>query len=437
MALLIKGGRVVDPGHLDDRRDVFIDQGKIVAIVDPEKPPAPLPWQGRGPDALRVVEAAGKIIAPGLVDMHVHLREPGHEYKETIASGCRAAAAGGFTAVAAMPNTTPVNDNGQVTRFILEKAALAGSARVCPVGAISRGLAGKALCEYGELKAAGAVAVSDDGRPVENTLLMRRAMEYAKVFDLLVISHSEDLYLAAGGAMNEGAMATRLGLAGIPNAAESVMVARDIALCELTGARLHIAHVSTRQSVDQIRLAKRRGLPVTAETAPHYFTLTEQAVALYNTHAKMNPPLRSAADREAVRWALADGTIDVIATDHAPHSVLEKDVEFEQAANGIIGLETSLGLSLGLVKDGVLTLTQLLEKMAINPARLLGLGSGLRTGAAAHLTLIDPLAAYTVKADEFVSLSRNTPFDGMTLHGRAVMTLVEGRVVFQSPHDPV
>jgi len=425
MAVLIKGGRVIDPGRLDEVKDILIDGDRIAAIVDPAKA-ATLAM-----DSVEVVAAQGLIVTPGLIDVHVHLRQPGHEYKETIASGCRAAAAGGFTAVAAMPNTVPVNDNAQITGFILEKAGQAVGARVYPVAAISRGSAGQALCEYGELKAAGAVAVSDDGRPVTNALLMRRAMEYARGFDLPVISHSEDLDLAAGGAMNEGPTATRLGLAGIPNAAEFVMVARDIALCELTGARVHIAHVSTRQSVEAIRRAKDQGLALTAETAPHYFTLTDQDVALYNTNAKMNPPLRSARDREAIRQALADGTIDIIATDHAPHSVLEKDVAFEDAANGIVGLETAVGLCLELVNDGVLTLAGLVEKLAINPARLIGREPGLRVGAPADLTLIDPLRRHTVKADAFVSLSRNTPFAGRTLPGRAVLTMVGGRIVYR------
>lgn len=423
MAVLIKGGRVIDPGRLDAARDILIEGAKITAVIDPAA--------AGGLDNVEVIDAAGLIVAPGFIDAHVHLREPGHEYKETIASGCRAAAAGGFTAVAAMPNTSPVNDNAQVTRFILAKAAEAGAARVLPVGAISRGLAGKALCEYGELKAAGAAAVTDDGRPVANSLLMRRAMEYAMGFGLPVISHSEDLDLVAGGVMNEGLTATRLGLAGIPNAAESVMVARDIALCELTGARLHIAHVSTRQSVELIRRAKDQGLAVSAETAPHYFTLTEEDVALYDTNAKMNPPLRAAADRAAVRQGLADGTIDIIATDHAPHSVLEKDVTFDEAANGIIGLETALGLGLELVNDGVLTLAALVEKMAVNPGRLLGLETAIQPGAPANLTLLDPRRPYTVRAEQFVSLSRNTPFDGRTLPGRAVMTIVDGRIVYR------
>jgi len=363
--------------------------------------------------------------------MHVHLREPGHEYKETIESGCRAAVHGGFTAICPMPNTDPVNDNAAITAYILKKAQEANTARVYPVAAISKGLEGKGLCEYGELKDAGAVALSDDGRPVMNSQLMRRALEYAKGFGMLLISHCEDLELAGNGVMNEGAFATRMGLPGIPNAAESVMVMRDIALCELTRSRLHIAHVSTKESVEAIRAAKKRGAAVTAETAPHYFTLTEDAVGEYDTHAKMNPPLRSAADREAVLEGLADGTLDVIATDHAPHSSLEKEVEFDHAANGIIGLETSLSLSLRLVEKGILSLSSLVEKMSTNPARILGLEKSLTPGSVADITLIDPDFGYMADAGKFQSRSRNTPFDGWEMKGRAILTMVGGVVVFE------
>ncbi|HPA16032.1 MAG TPA: dihydroorotase, partial [Desulfobacterales bacterium] len=335
MRILIKGGRVLDPGNLDGRYDILVEGGKIADI----RPFGTT--EIRDPDT-RIIDAAEKWVVPGLIDMHVHLREPGQEYKETIETGCMAAAHGGFTAVCAMPNTNPVNDNAQVSRYIVRRAGEAGGARVYPVAAISRGLEGNLLCEYGELKEAGVIAVSDDGRPVVNSRLMRRALEYAGGFGLPVISHCEDLDLAEGGVMNEGALATRMGLAGIPNAAESIMVMRDIALCELTGAPLHIAHVSTTESVRAIRDAKERGAPVTAETAPHYFTLTEDSVEKYNTNAKMNPPLRAPRDREAVMRGIADGAIDVIATDHAPQSRIEKDVEFDRAANGIIGLETSL-----------------------------------------------------------------------------------------------
>ncbi|MDM8523871.1 dihydroorotase [Desulfococcaceae bacterium HSG8] len=419
-AMLIKGGRVINPGILDGTTDILIRNGKIAEIA-PEIGPEP---------GTRVIEASGKIVSPGLIDMHVHFREPGHEYKETIATGCLAAVHGGFTSVCTMPNTHPVNDSGEVTEYILKKAADANRARVFPVAAISKKIKGKSLCEYGELKESGAVALSDDGNPVVNSQLMRRAMEYARGFGLLIISHCEEPELAANGVMNEGALATRMGLPGIPNASESVMVMRDIALCELTGARVHIAHVSTAESVHAIRDAKKRGVPVTAETAPHYFTLVEDAVADYNTHAKMNPPLRSHRDREAIREGLADGTIDVIATDHAPHSPLEKKVEFDRAANGIIGLETSLPLSLKLAEEGIITLSGLIEKMSVNPARILGLEHGMKVGNPADITIIDPDLSYTVNAENFRSLSRNTPFDGWNMKGRAVMTIVGGDAVF-------
>lgn len=421
MRILIKGGRVIDPGHIDGIRDIRIEDGRICQIA-PDIGPA-------GDE--QVISATDRIVTPGLIDMHVHFREPGHEYKETIETGCQAAAAGGFTAVCPMPNTDPVNDGVQVTAFIREKAGQANGVRVHPVGAISRGLKGEALCEYGEMKAAGVVALSDDGMPVKDPLVMRRALEYAAGFGLPIISHCEELSLSRGGAMNEGAMSTALGLAGIPNAAESIMVMRDIALAELTGAPVHIAHVSARESVRAIRQAKELGIPVTAETAPHYFSLTEAGVADYNTHAKMNPPLRSEKDRQAIRQGLADGTLDVIATDHAPHAELEKELEFALAANGIIGLETALSLGLSLVADGVLSLSALIEKMSTGPARILGLPSGLAVGAAADITVIDPDCRYRVAPERFCSKSKNSPFAGWTLNGKAVLTLVAGRIVYE------
>jgi dihydroorotase len=427
MPMLIRGGRVIDPGHLDDILDIVIKDGMIIDIK---------------PTALREdddtdstnIDASGKLVVPGLIDMHVHLRDPGQEYKETIESGCRAAVFGGFTAVCCMPNTNPVNDCRQVTEYILEKSAKAGTARVYPVAAVSKGLKGDRLCEYGELKEAGAVALSDDGNPVTSSRLMRRALEYSSRFNLPVISHCEDLSLATGGAMNEGATATRMGLAGIPNAAESIMVVRDIALSELTGIPVHIAHVSAMESVRAIRDAKKRGVAVTAETAPHYFSLTDAYIKGYNTNAKMNPPLRTEQDREAVCRGLADGTIDVIATDHAPHSLIEKAVEFDQAANGIIGLETSIPLGLKLVDAGIIDLPVLIEKMSTNPARILGLAAGLKTGLPADITIIDPEISYRIDAERFQSLSRNTPFDQWDVKGKAVMTLVGGRIVFCDEH---
>jgi dihydroorotase len=423
MPILIKQVRVIDPGNRDDICDVLI-AGDTIGDVKPAGTLSMLP------EETTQIDGKGLWLTPGLIDLHVHLREPGQEYKETILTGSQAAAAGGFTAVCAMPNTDPVNDDPTVTDYILRKADQAGLIRVYPVAAISRGLGGEHLCEYGELKAAGAVGVSDDGRPVMNSQLMRRAMEYASGFGLRVISHCEDLPLAAGGAMNEGPRATQMGLPGIPDAAESVMVTRDIALARLTGVSVHIAHVSAKTSVEAIRRAKADGIPVTAETAPHYFTLTDAAVEGYNTHAKMNPPLRGEEDREAVRQALADGTLDAIATDHAPHSSQEKLVEFDRAANGIIGLETSLPLGLKLVNEGVLTPEMLIERMAKAPARILGLENGVRPGLKADLTLIDPDGNFTVQAESFKSKSRNTPFEGWSLTGKAVMTIVGGKIVF-------
>lgn len=431
MRMLIKGGRVLDPGNLDGIMDILIEDGKIT-VIGPQK--ADNSTHTLDADALhpdRVIDVPGKIIIPGLIDMHVHLREPGHEYKETILTGSRAAAAGGFTAVCPMPNTTPVNDNRQVTEYMFRKAAEANLVRIHPVASISKDLKGESICEYGELKEAGVVAVSDDGRPVMDSQLMRRVLEYAKGFELLVVSHCEDLDLAPDGVMNEGALATRMGLPGIPNAVESIMVMRDIALCELTHARLHIAHVSTAESVRAIREAKARGVPVTAETAPHYFILTEDAVMDYNTNAKMNPPLRSHDDRAAILEGLADGTIDVIASDHAPQSSIEKVIEFDLAANGIIGLETSLSLSLKLVDKGLLTLAGLVEKMSKNPARILGIENGLEVGRPADITIIDPDRSCTINSDTLRSRSCNTPFEGWHMKGKAVLTIVEGRIVFE------
>lgn len=416
--LRLINGRILDPTQQRDQvAELCIRDGVIVDSLSVG-------------EAAEIIDLAGKWITPGLIDLHVHLREPGEEYKETIATGCRAAAAGGFTGVACMPNTKPVNDNGSITRFIVERAALC-DARVYPVGAISQGSSGEKLAEYGEMKEAGVVALTDDGRPVVDSQLMRRAMEYASSHGLLLMSHSEDFSLARHGCMNEGEVATRLGLKGIPAAAESVMVYREVALAELTGARVHIAHVSTEQSLDVIRSAKRRGTRVTAETAPHYFTLTEEAVQGYDTHAKMNPPLRTERDRQAIRAALADGTLDAIATDHAPHSVLEKEVEFNLAANGIVGLETSLPLSLALVRDGVISPLRLVELMSSTPAAILGVAGGtLRSGAVADVTVIDPQRVFTFNAAASLSLGKNSPFDGWHLQGKAVMTLLAGRVTF-------
>ena len=424
MLTRIQGGRVIDPGHLDAIADILIKDNKIVEIITERRKNAAEPSE-------RAIDASGKIVCPGFIDMHVHLREPGHEHKETIETGSRAAAWGGFTAVCAMPNTHPVNDNCEITEFILSKAIRANFVRVYPVGAISIGLEGRQLCEFEQLKSCGVVAVSDDGHPVMDDRLMQDALTAAKRHHLPVISHCEDLKLAEGGVMNAGPVASELKLAGISNASESVMVERDIALSEFTGAPVHIAHVSTAESVQAIRKAKSRGLAVTAETAPHYLMLTDEAVRQWGTHAKMNPPLRSAADREAVRVGLADGTIDAIATDHAPHANREKAVEFHKAANGIIGLETAVSLGLKLVQEGLISLTQLVEKMSSGPARILGLECGLQPGRHADITIIDPDAEYVVDVSQFQSLSRNSPFDGWALKGKPVLTIVDGRIVFE------
>ena len=413
---LITNGRIIDPKNSrDEVADLMIRDGRLVNAEE-----------GMSGSVVEI-DAGGCWVVPGLIDMHVHLREPGEEYKEDILSGCRAAAAGGFTGVACMPNTRPVNDNRSVTALILELAAGA-PARVYPVAAISKASKGESLAEFGDLREAGAVAVSDDGLPVQDSQLMRRALEYATDFGLAVISHSEEPSLSHGS-MNEGVVSTRLGLQGIPTVAESIMVYREIALAEYTGKPVHIAHVSTAMSTELIRSAKKRGVPVTAETTPHYFTLTEEAVEGYNTNAKMNPPLRSEEDRQAVLQGLADGTFDAIATDHAPHSILEKEVEFDAAANGIIGLETSLPLSLALVRDGVIDEKRLIELMSLNPATVLGLEAGtLSEGAPADITIIDPRAEFHYTEDKVVSKSKNSPFLGWKLQGRAVLTMVGGRI---------
>lgn len=416
--LILQNGRLLDPvTGVDTMGDLWIEDGVIV------------PARNEVPGDSEIYNVEGKWVVPGLIDMHVHLREPGEEYKETIKSGTRAAAAGGFTAVACMPNTTPVNDCASVTRFILDTAAREGLARVYPVGAISKGSKGTGLAEYGELKEAGAVAVTDDGLPVLDSQLMRRALEYAGSHGLLVMSHSEEVALSRNGSMNEGAVSTRLGLRGIPVAAEAIMVYREIALAELTGQRIHIAHVSTGAAADLIAQAKARGVRVTAETTPHYFTLTDEAVADYNTNAKMNPPLRTEKDRQAIRKGLQDGTFDAIATDHAPHSVLEKELEFDRAANGIIGLETSLALSLALVRDGVIGELRMLELMSSAPARILQVEGGtIAPGTIADVTVIDPEKEFVFTKESILSKGKNSPFLDWKLQGKAVLTIMGGRI---------
>ncbi len=423
---LFRQARVIDPAQgMDKVADVLVLDGSLVEI----RPGIELPSDRR--PGLREIDASGKWIVPGLFDMHVHLREPGEEYKETIATGTRAAVAGGYTAVACMPNTKPVNDCAAVTELILDRARESGRCHVFPVGAISKGLEGRDLAEYGELRESGAVAVSDDGHPVMNSMLMRRALEYARNFDLPVISHSEELPLSQGGQMNEGPVSTILGLRGIPRAAEEVMIARDVLLAELTGGRLHIAHVSTAGSVRLIRDAKQRDVAVTAETAPHYFTLTEDLLADYDTVYKVNPPLRSARDVEAIKHGLADGTIDAIATDHAPHSSVEKDTEFEFASTGMIGLESALPLILELVREQVLTPSQAIAKVTSNPSNILGVPHGtLKLGELACLTFIDPEVDFVLDCATFESKSRNCPFDGRAMKGRALMTFFNGKPVF-------
>jgi len=373
------------------------------------------------------------VVGPGLVDVHVHLREPGQEDLETIATGSASAVAGGFTSICAMPNTDPVCDNQGVVGFVIAQAQRAAKARVYPIGAVTLGQKGQQLAEFGELVGAGAVAVSDDGKPVATAHMMRTALEYAKTFGIPVADHCEDMSLATGGSMHEGIVSTRLGLKGIPAAAEEVMVARDILLAELTGGHVHLCHMSTRGSVELIRRAKERGLRVTAEACPHHFSLTHEACVGYNTNAKMNPPLREAADVEAIREGLKDGTIDCVATDHAPHHYDAKEREFDDAPNGIIGLETALGLSISeLVGRGLLTLPQLLHRMSTAPARIFNLPGGtLLPGAPADLVVIDPTVKWTVQPETFCSKSRNTPFAGRELTGRAELTIVRGQVAFR------
>jgi len=422
MKLLIKSGRVVDPvNKIDEKLDVLIVDGKIAELAS----------NIDAGDA-EVINAAGLIVTPGLIDMHVHLRDPGLEYKEDIVSGTRAAAAGGVTSVVCMPNTSPVNDNLAITRYITSKAKEEGSANVFPVGCITKGLKGEVLAEMGELKEGGCVGFSDDGLPVKDGEMMRRALEYANTFDAPIISHAEDLTLVAGGCMNEGAVSTELGLKGIPWAAEDAMTARDIMLAELTGAHLHVAHVSTRGSVELVRQAKTRGVRVTCEATPHHFMLTDEAVRNYDTNFKMNPPLRSADDVAAVRAGLADGTIDAIATDHAPHHIDEKNVEFAIAMNGVVGLETLLPLTLQLVGEKVLTLEQAIALVTCRPAGVLGLERGtLSVGAVADIALVNPNKEWTVDAQQLQSKSKNTSFDGQKMKGYAVRTLLAGQTVFE------
>ncbi len=444
--IIIRGGRVIDPAtKFDAVADVLVEDGRIAAI-----------GQRMTVDGARDIDARGLIVAPGFVDVHTHLRDPGLEYKEDIASGTRAAARGGFTTVCAMPNTEPAMDTRSVVEYVLREAAARASVRVLPIGAVSRGRAGKELAELGDLAAAGCIAFSDDGAPVWDATLMRRALEYASIFDLPIIDHCEDKSLASEAVMHEGWVSTRLGLRGAPAASEEAAVSRDIALAEASGAHVHIAHVSTRAAVDAVRRARARGVRVTAEVTPHHLTLTDEVVAfgadltpplrpaergselVYDTNAKVNPPLRSQADVDACVAGLADGTIDCIATDHAPHAVIEKLCEFDDAAFGISGLETAFGLCMRLVHAGRIDLETMIERLTIGPVRALGLdrhvhGIGtLVVGAPADIVLLDPDAEWVVEPERFASKGKNTPLAGVTLRGAVVATIAEGRVVHES-----
>ena len=425
--LLLRNGRVLDPGSsLDVVGDVLIVDGKI------EHAGPPLGEVRRDGD-LEEIDCAGQVVSPGFVDVHCHLREPGREDVETIATGARAAAAGGFTAVCAMPNTDPVTDNQAAVGFIIRQAQRAGAARVYPIGAISVGQQGQALAEFGEMIGAGAVAVSDDGKPVASAQLMRTALEYARTFEIPVADHCEEPTLALGGAMNEGVVSARLGLKGIPSEAEEIMVIRDILLARRTGGHVHLCHMSTKGSVELIRWGKERNIRVTAEVCPHHISLTEDAVEGYNTNAKMNPPLRTLEDVEALREAVRDGTIDLVATDHAPHHYDEKEREFSDAPNGIVGLETALAvLVTNLVVPGIIDYATLVDRMSCAPARIFNLPGGtLRRGTVADVTVFDPAAKWQVDPASFLSKGRNTPYAGMALSGRATCTVVGGQVVYR------
>jgi len=420
MRLLLKGGRIVDPSQgLDKVADLLIEDGRIAEIGSVTS------------KADQVEDVSGKVVVPGLIDMHVHLREPGFEYKEDIATGTRAAVAGGFTSVACMPNTNPVTDTRSVVEFILGRARDANLARVHPIGALTKDLKGEEIAEIGDMLEGGAVAFSDDAFPIENSGLMRRAMDYCAMFDAPVIVHCEDKTLSDDGYMNEGLLSTILGLKGIPREAEEIAIARNLMLAKLTGCRLHVAHVSTRGSVEIIRQAKEAGVNVTCETCPQYFSLTEEAVKGYDTNAKINPPLRCADDVAAVKEGLSDGTIDVIATDHAPHAIEEKETEFAVALCGMVGLETALGLVMTeLVKPGVLSLADAVAKMTVNPARILGLDAGsLQVGKPADITVIDTSAKWAVDPSRFHSRSKNTPLAGRQLIGAASLAIVGGRII--------
>lgn len=422
--LLVKNGRVVDPAtQTDAPRDVLLDGDKIVEIAQPGKIAQD--------SSAEIFDATGLIVAPGFIDLHAHLREPGQESSETIETGTRAAARGGFTAICCMPNTRPVNDNASVTRFILDRAKAAASVRVWPIGAASAGSKGEAIAEIAAMRDAGIVAVSDDGKPIATAKLTRQVMDYCRSLDLPVIEHSEDVSLAAGAVMREGVTSTRLGLPGMPAAAESVCVARDVQLVELTGARLHVAHLSAKDSLEEVRWAKQRGLRVTCEVTPHHFTLIDEDVQ-YDSRYKMNPPLAAREDREALLAGLADGSVDAIATDHAPHEPALKDVEFDRAPFGILGFETALALALEqLVHAGRISLMRMVELFTTGPARVLGIERKLSAGQPADLTIFSTTHAWTYDVKQSPSKSRNSPFDARTFKGAPMATIVAGRIVFQ------
>ena len=428
MKILIKGGRLIDPANnRDGLFDLVIEKRKVLEVTKPGE------LSAKGNEGAEIIDATGMIVSPGFVDMHVHFREPGFEYKETIETGCQSAAAGGFTSVATMPNTDPVNDNRSVTEFILRKAKEKGIVNVYPIGAITQGLKGEQLSEMGDLKDAGVVAYSDDGRPVMNNELMRRAFEYSKMFGLPCIQHSEMLDLTEEGCMNEGLVSTELGLKGMPTEAEDIMVYRDICLLPKTGGRLHVAHISSGNSVELVRQAKAKGLPVTCEVAPHHFALTDDAVKGYDSNAKMSPPLRIQSDIEAIREGLRDDTIDIIATDHAPHDLVDKQVEFNRACFGIVGLETALPLSLRLVNENIFPMSKMIEKLTSRPAEIFNLDCGaLGVGDIADIVIFDPEAEYVIDVQQFKSRSKNSPFDGWKVKGKVIRTLVAGKTVFSS-----
>lgn len=424
MALLIKGGRIIDPANnVDAVKDILLQGGKIAQVAKSIKN-----------SSAKAVEAKGKVVAPGLIDMHAHLRQPGREDEETLLTGARAAARGGFTNVVCMANTNPPLDDQGSIEYILSESVKLGLIKILPVGAVTKGLKGEEFTEIATLKEAGCIALSDDGRPISNSQLMRRALEYARMFNLPIIAHCEDLSLSAGGVMHEGYWATLLGLAGMPDIAESSMVGRDLQLAEFSSARLHLAHISAAKSVELIRQAKRKNAQVSCETCPHYFSLTCEEVKNFDPNTKVMPPLRTKEDVEAIKQGLREGTIDVIATDHAPHTEAEKDVEFAQAPFGMIGLETALSVGLSeLVEKKILTLSQLIEKMSLNPAKILGLeGGSLSIGAAADVTIFDAQKEWLVKKEDFASKSKNSAFVGKRLKGRVEYTICQGKIVYQA-----